>query len=679
MTRRLPAVTATTVEWAVFVLALVVYALTRFWALERFPIYFFCDEAAGPLWAEQLLTRGFRDAHGTWLPLYFEQSAHRWLPLLSVYVHMLTVCVFGKSITVARATSAAVSLMGAAAVSLTLRWIFAARFWWVGVLLLAATPCWFLHSRTAFEPVIMVTFYAWFLLCYLLYRTRSPWYLLAAVPAGAACFYSYSNGQVVMAVVTLLLFVSDARYHFRHPRVLLCGILLGAVMLWPLINFLHTHPGAGEEHLRAIDSYVVQRLPWHEKLNRIGHAYLDGLNPQYWFFPNERDLLRHRMQGYAHIRTDMLPLVALGVGLCLWRRAPAHRVVLLSAFAPAAGAALAGIAITRVLAFVVPASILAGLGLEVLLVRLTRWIHESVLAVALVALLSGISLTMLHRALTEGPLWFRNYGLYGMQYGAQQLFAEVIPEYLNRDPAVRVRVSHLWANGSDLFIRFFLPPVEQPRVQMQTIDGYLFDKLDLKPDDVVIVTADEYKRARVDPKFRTVEVQRIVPYPDGTPGFYALHLAYADDADQIFAAEREARRRLVEEDLDIGGQKVHIRHSRLGMGQVSNLFDGDPFTLVRGLEANPFVIELSFAQPRLLSGLGATVGSMDFSLTAKVYTDPAGEPAVFTSTYRGLPPDPHVELSFLGTSTSVTKLWIEVKDARAGETAQIHIRELVLR
>ena len=38
---------------------------------------------------------------------------------------------------------------------------------------MAALPAWFLHSRTAFETVMMVGFYAVFVLAYLLYREVS--------------------------------------------------------------------------------------------------------------------------------------------------------------------------------------------------------------------------------------------------------------------------------------------------------------------------------------------------------------------------------------------------------------------------------------------------------------------------------------------------------------------------
>jgi hypothetical protein len=178
---------------ALFGLSLAVYAFTRLYALDQFPIYFFADEAIHPVLASDLARDGMRDAQGRLFPPYF-QNGQYWNLSLSVYLHLLPTILFGKVIWVTRATSALVSLSGALAAGLIAKWFLKARWWWLVVLLLAVTPAWFLHSRTAFETVLMVSFYTWFLLSYLLYLFRSPNYLFAALVFGAATFYSYSNG-----------------------------------------------------------------------------------------------------------------------------------------------------------------------------------------------------------------------------------------------------------------------------------------------------------------------------------------------------------------------------------------------------------------------------------------------------------------------------------------------------
>src|SRR3712207_7462700 len=47
-------------------------------------------------------------------------------------------------------------------------------------------------------------------------------------------------------------------------------------------------------------------------------------------------------------------------------------------------------------------------------------------------------------------------------------------------------------------------------------------------------------------KFSSVQIDRTLDYPDGTPGFYFVRLEYAPDFGEIAAREREARRQLVD-------------------------------------------------------------------------------------------------------------------------------------
>jgi hypothetical protein len=669
-----------TLEWGLFSLAVFVYALTRFYALDRFPIYFFCDEATNVLLADELISRHFRSAAAGWFPIYFEAAAMRWTPLFSVYIHALTVGFFGKSIIVARGTSALVSLVGACAAGLILKSIFRIRYWWAGVLLMAAAPTWFLHSRTAFETVMMVSFYACFLLSYLLYRTRSPRYVFVAILFGSGAFYMYSNGQMVMGITAVLFLASDIRYHVRHWKILLLGLLLAAVLAGPLVTFRLSRPGAFGDNLRAINSYWYQDISTSEKLVHFARIYALGLSPQYWFFPNDQDLVRHRMKGYGHLNTWMLPFFLLGVGLCTWRiRSSPHRALLLAALAAPAGAALVGVLVTRVMVFVVPAAVLAALGLDWLLLRLQSRVPQWALVAATFLLLSFSSVNALFCSLREGPVWFRDYGLYGMQYGARQLFVDTIPRYLESDPKLRVTVSPVWANGCDTFVQFFLSPERQARVQMAGLDSFLVARQTLGADEIHVLTSPEFELARNNPKLKHIEVDRVIHYPDNTPGFYIVRMDYSENADSIFAAELEARRRLVDEVVEFGGEKVRVRHSVLDMGSAREMFDGDRFTLARVMEVNPAVIELAFPQPRKLSSVKGDFGAMDMTWQITLFPS-AGESAVaYTATVRRWPQEPRLETTFDRGPAMVSKMRIEITDLRSRDIAKIHIREITPR
>jgi 4-amino-4-deoxy-L-arabinose transferase-like glycosyltransferase len=689
-----PALRVAQPGWILFGMSLAVYVFTRLWGIARFPIYFFTDEATFALFASELLSRGLRDGRGTLLPLYFEVAGNRWTPVLAVYAHLPAVALFGRSILAVRATSAIVTILAPVAVALILKSIFRIRYWWAGALLVAIVPTWFLHSRTAFEWMMMASFYACFILCYLLYRTRSPRYLYAAILFGAATFYNHASGQLVMAAAAILLTVSDFRYHLRNWRTVLLGLLMIALLAVPFLRLRIQQPQAMLVHLRAIDSYWFRDIPLVDKLRQFASTYLYGLSPSYWFQANAHDLVRHRMRDYGNLGLAMLPLVLAGALLCLRRvRSSVHRAILLTAIAAPAGAAMADVAITRMMAFIPPICVIAGLGLDLILewvrttVRSSRLrvgadgrgadLLQTVLASAVFVTLSGASLWMLRDALANGPTWYTDYGLYGMQYGARELFAEAIPQYLSENPDATVLVSPNWANGADTFIRFFLPPDQQfSRVQMHDVSYFMDERRELSPNMVFVMTSDEYAKAKASPKFSEIDVEKVVPYPDGRPGFYFARLAYSENVDALMAQEREERRRPVVESVDVQDQTVSVTHSPFDGGQLRNLFDGDPFTLARGLEANPLVLEFEFRQAQQIGAIAATFGNGDYSVEATFYREGGTEPTVVSKEFRGLPPDPRVVLSLGDRSETVKRLRLALYRYDTGEPAHVHVREL---
>jgi hypothetical protein len=175
-----------------------------------------------------------------------------------------------------------------------------------------------------------------------------------------------------------------------------------------------------------------------------------------------------------------------------------------------------------------------------------------------------------------------------------------------------------------------------------------------------------------------VKVEEVVPYPDGTPGFYLVRLQYASDAEQYFVAEREARRQLIEGEVTLNGKPVRMRYSQTDMGLPEQLFDGDEFTLLRGLEANPFVLELYFSEPRNLSGLTAAFGSVNYDITASLYPSLDGEPAIYQTKYRKQDGDPDLQMQFSNAPPLVSWLRLEIFNPEAGDSSNIHLRDLKL-
>ncbi|HEY44798.1 MAG TPA: glycosyltransferase family 39 protein [Anaerolineae bacterium] len=663
-------------ELTLFSLSIFIYALTHLIGLEDFPIYFFTDEAVQANLAADFIRDDFQNYGGVLFPTYFENDFLYNLSV-SVYVQILPFLMFGKSVFVTRATSVFFTITAAVAIGLILKRIFNIRYWWVGTLLLSITPAWFLHSRTAFETSLFVSFYTWFLYFYLLYRTRSPRALHLALLFGGLAFYSYSAGQLVIAGTGIILLFSDLRYHWKNRRNSLIGLGVLALLVIPYIRFQLSFSNETYYHLRMLDSYWLHDISLNEKISIFLENFKRGLDPGYWYFPNNHDLVRHLMKDYGHILKATLPFAFLGLVISLksFRSSP-HRAALTALIVSPLGGSIVGIGITRVLSFVIPAAILTALGLE----SVARWIDRrltySATAIVLFVLLSYANVSMLQDALLNGPTWYHDYELGGMQYGARQVFAEV-EDFVQQDPESRVFISPTWANGAHILQQFFLS--DQPNVHMGNAGNYLLEMLDdLDEETVFVLTPAEYGEVMESDKVAVVKLERTVPYPDGRDGFYFVRLRYTEDAEEIFEEEREARRQPITDEVLIEGQMVQIQHPLLDMGEVENLFDDDVFTMVRTYEANPVLIVLSFPTPRSLNGLSITTGTMDILLTVRLFNEESSEPVTYHQTFTNLPNDPTVELVFNQGSIEAGVMEVEIYGLLEDPGAKIHIREITL-
>ncbi len=669
--------TAVSLGTVLFVMGGIVYLLTRLIALDRFPIYFFADEAYQVVFAQRLIENHFWSANQFGIPVYIEAAGLRWTPMISTYFHAISILLAGKSIVVARATSVFVSVIGVVAAALTLKKVFKLRYWWVVVIFLAAAPAWFLHTRTAFETVMTSAFYATFLYFYLRYRTEEPKFIYPALVFGALTFYSYSIGQPIMGVAALMLFFSDLRYHWENRRTLARGLPILVLLAIPFIIFRIKEPGAIGTHLRAVDSYLLQdgSLP-SKAVQFLGH-YLQGLSPLYWFFPNSKDLIRHRMVGFGHLPVWSFPLAIIGLVIAVRRiRESKYRALILSMLAVPFGAALLDVTITRVLAFIIPASILISIGIDWALQQAERWGSQITIASGSFALLAIVSVLMMRTALVKGPFWSDDYGLYGLQYGAKQIFAEAIPQIWEQEPDAHFLVSSTWANGTNQFLDFFYDGERRGQVEISGIESFLMDKLDIAQNDIFVLTPPEYQQVLDSRKLRVVDLERIVDYPDGNPGFYFTRLEYVENIDQILEAERLERQKPLEGEVEIDGQQVKVAYSRNDMGQLGDMFDGDFFTLMRGMEANPYTLDFTFPAPRPITGLAGDFGKMDFTITVELYAPGASEPVQYELTERDVTTDPHIEMQFGRGPGEVARMTVSIENLLAGDTANIHIREL---
>jgi hypothetical protein len=656
------------------------YLGTRLVALTEYPIYFFCDEAIhGPI-AQELLDNGLRDPDGVLLPAYF-RNVLKYSLSASVYVQALAVWLLGASPEVLRGTSVLVGALAVVGVALAMRLGFNARLWWVAPLALTAMPAWFLHSRTAFETAMMVGFFGAFVLTYLLYRQHSPWWAPLTVLLGAATFYSYTNGQGVMAVCTVGLLISDARYHLEvlrsRRRVVAVVAVLIVLLAGPYVRFRFIlHPEMVGDHLKDLNSYWVSDLPVSEKLERYLTTYTRSVDPRYWFFEDTDELVRHRMRGYGHLPVWLLPPVLLGVAVSLWRwRSSRHRLVLIAVLAAPFSAAVVDLRITRVLAMVVPAAMLAAIGLE----QAHQWLQRVrplrvVIPSAAAVMLTGGATFLTFDALTNGALWYRDYGLYGMQYGAIQVF-DAVAEELDSSPSRRLMISHTWANNPKAFVDLFLSERQKRRVRLFSISA-LLDDLRRIPEDVLwVVPVGTLREGLESGKLEAGMPARTLLYPDGRPGFVLVPLRYTEAAPELFAAEAAARRQVVETVTVVDGVETTVEHSVLDIGRIDAVFDGDPETLARTKDAEPCIIELAFPTPRTVEAVRLLLWDKYYEILIEATPAEGGGDAVETfERFRDLGFKPTVEVA-LPEPVEAKKLRVEI--TKWGDR-HVHVRELVV-
>ncbi len=661
--------------WA-FLAGMLVYLLTRFIKIDQFPIYFFCDEAIQTMSAFDLIRNGFKDPAGNFLPAYFQNGGQFNLGL-SVYWQIIPT-LLQRSVAITRGFAAFATLVFPVSLAYALKDVFKSKYWWLAPLVVSAIPTWFLHSRTAFETALGASMFALFLYFYLKYRLQNRKYLYASLLFGALAFYAYTPMQMVMLVSGVLLLLIDFRYHWQDKATLIKGLLLLALLAAPDLWFRQTHQLAIQQHLNLLHSYILDpNLNFGQKFLNFSERYLRGFDPSYWFLYNKQDLDRHLMLGWGHMPTLFLPFVALGLWQAFkgWKRAE-NRLVLVALFAAPSGAALVEPSITRLLMMVVPFAYLTCLGLDRSLEYVQQKLnfHKLIPAVAIV-LLALSSAWMTVDALQNGPTWYTDYTLYGMQWGAKQVFGE-IKDRLAVDPQTKIIITPSWANNTDILGRFFLG--DPLPVQFNSINAYISNLLPIDEQTLFVLTPEEMDNLQLSGKFKPPLITSILNWPDGRPGFYFLKLQYVDYAQAIFEQEAIELAKPMTDLLPLLGQQVPVEYSRIDMAEIISAFDGDPRTLTRTLQANPFVIKLEFPSPVKISEVITTIGSPATQITASIIR-PDGSQVEYQTAVEELSQSIRpVPLAF-GKLEEVSTLTLSILSINEQEPTHVHVWEIIFK
>ncbi|MEA4906080.1 MAG: hypothetical protein VB089_00580 [Anaerolineaceae bacterium] len=645
--------------------------------LPGFPMYFSSDEVHTATNALALVREGGYGPDYQFLPTFFPND-NKYTLGTTVYLQLLPNLIFGRSIWVVRGTSALVGLLGLYWLGRILRDVLRLRYWWAGALVFTVLPIWFLFSRTAYETPQMTAFFTGFLYYYLLYRLRQPRYLYPALLLGALTFYSYFPGQTLIVLCGLCLLVVDRRYHWEHRDVALRGLGLLALLAFPLLRFLLAHPDEYGRLMSMYNSYWTRPLSLDAKLSEFLSNYVYALSPAYWFFPHEHDPILYQVPGYGYISWFWLPFAAAGLYWAVRNgRQVAPRTILIAALAVPAGSALIRVEVPRLLAMIVPFTLLIAVGLSDALSWLERRrLPRPALAYMVLIAISGFGIAMARDALVFGYTWYHDFYLGGVQYGADRI-ARLALEYRTAHPDTQVYISGGWTFYAGDVIYYLLP--DNPEgINMGCADPFTAS---YRPDieqTLFILDPPDYRKALNDDLFEPPQVEDIVPYPDGSPGFYLTRLHYREDAPQRIQQRNLPDMPAVGITTNVAhapvmGQECTLRYSPLAEGRIEFLFDGDPATGVRTAGENPLQIEVECPNGLTLSGL--TLYSNEQAVELRATLDPG---QYQLQAFAGAAPaDQPVRLDF-EQPHNVWRLHLQLFFPQAGAPASLRLWELDL-
>lgn len=625
----------TRLSWAGFWFGMVVYAVTRLWRIDAYPIAFDGDEAGIVALSRGLLEGRFRDSSGILFPIFFPYP--NWNPDIGVYVHLITSSLFGVSVTVARATAVLLSAATPIAIAFTLKVALGNRAWWLSPLVVAALPVWFHLSRSAYDSATWVAFYACFVCAYFVYRYTNPRHAWLVVVFGALTFYSNSIAHLIIFVSIFLLIIIDFTYHRQHLRRWRNPSIGAIVATVPLLIFLNKNPGYFASRANSAHPYwdADGRSVFEIGL-QMGRSLLFALDPRVWFSGIERTRYID-VTGYHNYYPGTMPLLPLwiapfivvGLACLALPRLRAYRWQILAIIAVSISPALiARFAPTRSLAAVIPVTILTLVAAD-FLPRASR--HTRLVgALMFAAVATTGSFMVLHEALTTQSTRRQDYGAYGIQWGSQYVF-EMVNARLEATSGSRVMVTTDWNWGGHHFINFFVSRDDRAatRVFLGSIDTLIHGQEPWGPDLWAVMSpaqleaVDQYVAnpggATGRPRITAHEVTATVLHPDGTPGFLMVRLREAPDVRAMLAAQRQARRELSYITVAIDGNRSVVGHTNLDDGAIPPVFGRANGAMARLAGPNPAILDVSFGNPRPVRTIRVTVGASLWRVTAQVF------------------------------------------------------------
>lgn len=548
-------------SWPAFsyLLIILVFCVTRFYRLEDFPVYFFCDEAFIGVTAHKLFANYFFSDDGTFLPMYWEKAKGRWVPQISIYLSMVPSLLWPRSIVALRAVTGVVSLTGILIMEWGIRKADNAKsLSWLPLGLATITPVLFLHNRLAFETSNVISGLFASLGFYLAYRIDNFKYLTGFVLTCLFTFYSHLSGTIVITAIVLALLVIDWPYRMsviRKQGMVFKGNLIFALFAFiPLFVFLIRHSSAPALQLSILGSDLTKDLPLSQVVLNGALRYVRAFDPSYWCTYHLISAeIRHLWKDRSFIPLVFSAPFFIGLTVSLLTiRSIRSRTAVIFLLAGPLPVFFVETHIQRVF-YLIPAIIFltyTGITFVLGVVRV-RFLEPSLSSL----LLAGVvySAVILTGEIRNASLWYSDYGISGLQWGAQAMFRDAIPRLLNEDPNITIVPSNCWANGAESFPEFFLDKNQLKRLVTHWSDFFHSkETMSIPPEFIFVLDPVERMMLEHSQRFKTITPVLEIPFPDGSRGFTFSRIEYVDNIEEVMAWQRLHRHH--------GAGRVHGGH-----------------------------------------------------------------------------------------------------------------------
>jgi 4-amino-4-deoxy-L-arabinose transferase-like glycosyltransferase len=568
------------------------YIFVTFWNLAGFPPYFFCDESIAGIDARSILETG-KDHRGRPWPILFHGLGEYALSL-SVYLQIPFVALLGLDEVAVRARAAVLSVLGVLSLAAIFSFGHGVRRAWLLPIVLASSTFWYIHSRTGFEYMDATVCYFFGVAAFLraCQSGARRWYVMAGLVFGL-CFYAYTpaRGWVASLIGTLgLLAIIDRRLSWRGIAIT-CATC--AVVLVPFMWLQYSHPEITMQRFQAIRGERIYTLPLAQVIQQTALNYASVLNPYYWFFRLENLHPRHSLPGFTLIPLWLFPLWIIGVFNLVWGwRALVNRVVILIILTTPVTAALFEISTARCLPVGVAYVLLCAFGADLILRRL-----PSPLALISGAAMCGYVGWLFMYTQTKALYSYPFYGMYGIQYGARQLY-DFIRERAR--PGADIRVINATFNSGETHRQFYLSAEERARVAIIEPLHICQGREEWKDSTLFIFPALWFESVPPGtcPPFER-EVVEVIRDPRGEPLYEFLRLKHSPVIEEWFANVKRERLKLRVDEVVVSGMKASFEHTKIAWGTIEGFFDGDSGTRSRTDDINPGIFALRFAPTRI--------------------------------------------------------------------------------